>query len=81
MATEPTIEEILLVLEDAVLAEPNVVGPDTDLTELSGWDSSSAVYFMGEALGRWNSHLSASDLRGAESAGQLARLVVQRIQA
>ncbi len=74
----PTAEEVIAVLNDAVMCEPGTITPQSDLSEVPGWDSSSAVYFVGEAIGRWQAELSAQDLRECTTVPQLVERVNQR---
>jgi len=42
---------------------------------VAGWDSSSAVFFVGEAMGLWQAELSAQDLRTCTSVRDLIERV------
>ena len=74
----PTIGEVIAVLEEAVLCEPGRITEATDLAEVPYWDSNSAVYFVGEALGRWGAELSMEDLRDCRYVRDLAARIAQR---
>ncbi len=79
MSNLPTSEQIIQVLEEAVLCEPGLLSPATSVEDIEGWDSAAGVYFIGEVLGRWNAELSADDVRNAAKVGDLVRRVLETI--
>jgi len=70
--------DVVLLLEEATLSDPGVIGAGDVLADVVGWDSMGMVMFITLVTERYGVELSVHDLRDCPTGADLARRIAER---